>query len=320
MKNILIIGGSYFAGRVLVETICGSDQYRIFVFNRGNLPLGIQSVEQFYGDRENPAAVSGNIPRRHWDVLVDFCAYTPGHVSLLLDNLTGSVGRYIFISTTSIYAPTQNVPISEEAPKVTGLQPELGEFADYGYLKWLAECELGKKCRERKIDYVILRPAIIYGRYNYAPRESFFFDHAIADKPLVIPEDQNIFYSFVWVDDLAEILAACFENQKVLGQAFNVSGEELISYSRMADVVEEVSGRRLTRRVMGIDEILRERVPMPFPPDAHLLYDGRKLQQVLEFTHTPFVLGMAKTWQDYRKVVQRRFEMRGGGRTPPDTI
>jgi 2'-hydroxyisoflavone reductase len=311
MKNVLVIGGSYFAGRVFVETLSKSDQVNIYVFNRGHLPIGIQGVHQLVGDRDIPDTLFRAIPKKHWDVVIDFCAYTPEHITTLLHHLPGTLGHYIFISTTSIYAPTSKIPIPEEALKVTAPQPELGEFAEYGLLKWLAEIACEKTCRQKGISYTILRPAIIYGRYNYAPRESFFFDHVIANKPLAVPENPNIFYSFVWVDDLAEILIACMENEKTYGQAFNVAGEERISYAMMADMIEEVCGRKIQRRIMSINEIIAEKVPMPFPPDEHLLYDGSKLRNVLGFEHTPFLLGIAKTWRNYQAVVQRRIEKQG---------
>lgn len=174
MKNILVIGGSYFAGRVFVETLSKSDRVSLHVFNRGHLPIGIQGVHQLLGDRDIPETISRGIPEKHWDVVIDFCAYTPEHIISLLQHVPGTMGHYIFISTTSIYAPTRVVPISEQASKVTAPQPELGEFAEYGYLKWLAEGACEKECRQRGIPYTILRPSIIYGRYNYAPRESFF--------------------------------------------------------------------------------------------------------------------------------------------------
>ncbi len=312
MKNLLVIGGSYFAGRVFVETMARSDRYRIHVFNRGHLPIGIPGVVQLTGDRELAEHISEGIPDRHWDAVVDFCAYTPGAIDTLLDNLPGTIGHYLFISTTSVYAATPNVPVGESADKVDGPQPELGEFAEYGYQKWLAECAVEKKCRTKNIPYTILRPSIIYGRYNYAPRESFFFDHVIANQPLVVPEDPNIFYSFVWVEDMAEMIAACLENEAVQGQVFNIAGEEMISYNRMADTIEEVCGRRIERRALSTADIVRQRVPMPFPPDEHLLYDGRALNQTIAYEHTPFILGMAKTWKDYQQVVQRRIESQGG--------
>lgn len=312
MKNLLVIGGSYFAGRVFVELMSRLNRYRIHVFNRGHLPIGIPGVVQLTGDREIPDHISERIADHHWDAVVDFCAYTPAVIDTMLERLPGTVGHYIFISTTSVYAPTPNVPIPESAAKVDGPQPELGEFAEYGYQKWLAECTFEKQCRSKTIPYTILRPSIIYGRYNYAPRESFFFDHVIANKPLTVPENPNIFYSFVWVEDMAEIIAACLENETVQGQVFNIAGEEMISYTRMADIIEEVCGRRIERQTLSTEEIVRQRVPMPFPPDEHLLYDGRALNQAIAYEHTPFILGMAKTWKYYQQVVQRRIESQGG--------
>jgi nucleoside-diphosphate-sugar epimerase len=305
MKNVLVIGGSYFAGRVFVETLCRSDQYKIHVFNRGNIPIRIEGVEQIKGDREIPAHLE-RIPHRHWDAVIDFCAYAPTHINNMLHGIPGTLGHYVFISTTSIYAPTQHAPIAEDAPKVDGPQPELGEFAEYGYLKWLSECALEEECKKKDLPFTILRPAIIYGRYNYAPRESSLFDQVIAGTPLVIPENDQVFYSFVWVDDLANIIIACLENETVFGQAFNVAGEEQISYVVIADVLEEVCERKVERRVMTTDEIIRKRIPLPFPPDDHLLYDGSKMRHALGFSHTSFTIGMAKTWKYYQKVVQQR--------------
>ncbi|SPD74186.1 putative sugar dehydratase [uncultured Desulfobacterium sp.] len=312
MRNVLVIGGSYFAGRVFVETLAKSDQYRIHVFNRGHIPIGIPGVQELLGDREIPDAISRGIPWKRWDVVVDFCAYTPGHITTLLQSIPGTIGHYIFISTTSIYAPTQKTPVSEQSRKVDGPQPELGEFAEYGYQKWLAECTCEGECGQKGVSYTILRPTIIYGRYNYAPRESYLFDCVIADKPFVIPENINIFYSFVWVDDLAEILIACMENGKTYGQAYNVAGEEQISYTIMADVLEKVCGRPIQRKLMTTDEIIRKKIPMPFPPDDHLLYDGSRLRRVLGYEHTPFTVGITKTWQHYQAVIQRRIVTQGG--------
>ncbi|GAB6907090.1 Sugar dehydratase [Desulfosarcina cetonica] len=309
MKSLLVIGGSYFAGRVFVECLSALARYRVYLFNRGHLRVDIQGVSQITGDRERPQDIAERIPQRHWDVVVDFCAYTPEHIQSLLSRLSGSVGHYLFISTTSIYAPATLLPIPETAPKVQAPQPELGDYADYGYQKWLAECHLEAICREKAIPYTILRPAIIYGRYNYAPRESFFFDHLLSGTPLVVPENRQFYYSFIWVEDLAEMLIACLENPLVMNQAFNVASEERISYAQIADTIEEVTGRRFERRPMGTAEIIRQGVPMPFPPDAHLLYDGRKLCQALGFVPTPFILGMAKTWQDYQEVIRRRMQM-----------
>ncbi|MFA4910212.1 MAG: hypothetical protein WC649_04135 [Desulfobacteria bacterium] len=53
MKNILIIGGSYFVGRVFVEELVKEAGYSIYVVNRGNVPLNMEGVHEIVCDRND---------------------------------------------------------------------------------------------------------------------------------------------------------------------------------------------------------------------------------------------------------------------------
>ena len=306
MKNVLIIGGSYFAGRIFVEELVKEEGYRIYVFNRGNRPLRIKEVTELVGDREKEDDIRNIIPAKDWDVLVDFCAYSPEHISKMITNITGTVKQYIYISTTTVYEKTLDLPVGEDALKLSKPQPKLGPYADYGLKKWFAEQKLETECRDRRTVYTSLRPAIVYGEYNYAPRESYFFDLISENKPVVIPEIGLAMFSFIWVVDLAGIIIACVGNEKVFNQAFNVSAEELISYPRLVEVLKELSGKEIQTMQLGVDEINRKRIPLPFPLDDHLIYSGRRIQEVLGFQYTPFVDGMRKTYNYYEMVRQRK--------------
>ena len=303
MKNIIIIGGSYFAGRILVEELIKEKEYNIYVFNRGNVPLKKKIVE-LKGDRENAEDIKSKIPDMNWDVLVDFCAYNPDHISKMINCLPGSLKHYLFISTTSIYKNMLELPVSEDAPKVTAPQPELGQYADYGYNKWLSECRLKDECAKKGIEFTMLRPAIIYGEYNYAPRESWFFDLIRDKKPLVVPDPGLALFSFVYVVDLAHILIRSFLNENMFNRGLNVASEELVSYPRIYDVLKNISKEAFETIGMDIETINDKRIQMPFPPDIHLVYSGRKLQEILDFKFTPFVDGMKKTY-DYYQMVQK---------------
>lgn len=306
MKKLLIIGGSYFAGRVFAELVTQLDRYDVSVYNRGRVPMGMPGVAEIKGDREIGEQVAQRIPRAHWDAVVDFCGYAPAEIHALLDNVNGTIGHYVFISTTSVYDPTAPVPVVETASKVSAPQPGLGPYADYGHQKWLSEVAVETICREKDIPYTVLRPAIIYGRYNYAPRESVFFDHAVTGRALVVPEDPNVFYSSVWVQDLAVMLIVVLENQALFGEAYNVASDEFFSYNTLADVVEQVTGRVIQRQPASLPEIIRKQIAMPFPPDMHLLYDGKQLNQLLSYSHTPLLRGMAHTWKAYQEVLERK--------------
>lgn len=308
MKKVLVIGGSYFAGRVFVEELMKEKDVDIHVFNRGRRRLGFGGVTEHRGDREDVAQIRSAIPEEEWDAVVDFCGYNPSHIEKMLDNVQGKVRQYIFISTTTVYQNSWDLPIREDAPKLSGPQSELGPLADYGYDKWRAECALRQACERGGIIHTILRPAMIYGFYNYAPRESYFFDLLREEKPFVIPEGGLALFTFIWVVDMAQMIIRCIGEEKAHNQEFNLSADELVSYPRIVEALEEITGKKIDVVRKSIDEINRERIPLPFPLDEHLVYSGSKLQRLLNFDYTPFKTGMREAFEYYQMVQEKRKE------------
>jgi len=306
MKNILIVGGSYFAGRIFVEELLRHKDCNIFVYNRGNMPLGKNGVTELVGDRNDSHTIRQVIPDHTWDALIDFCGYAPAHIEIMLDSLPGTLKHYIFISTTAVNQNVLDLPITEDSPKLAGPQPELGQYADYGYKKWLAECMLSELCDQKGIAYTSLRPAIIYGEYNYAPRETYFFDMIRDNKAVILPDNELPLYSFVYVVDLAKVIIKAIGNPKVFGSAFNVAAPELVSYQRMIEVFEGIIGKRINTIKMGMEEIYRKGIPLPFPLDRHLIYSGAKIQEYFGFQYTPLVEGMRRTYEYYLLVQKHR--------------
>lgn len=124
MKKLLIIGGSYFLGRVFIESLAQNNDYRIYVVNRGNRPLNMEGVVEVKCDRNDIAGLETLLPKESWHGVIDFCAYAPQDISNLFSVLPAkNIKHYIFISTTSVYAPTKALPIKEGAHTLTGPQP-----------------------------------------------------------------------------------------------------------------------------------------------------------------------------------------------------
>jgi len=306
MKKVLVIGGSYFAGRVFVEELIKTKDLSVHVFNRGRVQLGIDGVSEHRGDREDASQIHNAIPGEEWDAVVDFCAYTPEHIELMLNNMQGKTRQYILISTTSIYQNSWNLPIREDAPKLSGPQPELGPHASYGYDKWRAEHAVRQACARTGMSYTILRSAIIYGFYNYAPREQYFFDLLQRGEAVVIPVGGLALFSFIWVVDMARMIIRCIGEEKAHNQEYNLASDQLISYPRIVEVLEEITGKKIPVVHKPIAEINWERIPLPFPLDEHLVYSGAKLQRLLDFDFTPFATGMRETFNYYLMVLKQR--------------
>jgi nucleoside-diphosphate-sugar epimerase len=302
MKNVLIIGGSYFAGLAFVRAIAPNPEYRVVLVNRGNRPLRLEGVEEIVCDRNQTAQLKTSLPALSWDAVVDFCGYTPKDMrNVILSLPRGKVGHYIFISTTSVYAPTLSLPIRESGTKLSGPQPELGPAAGYGFQKWLAEQTVSTHARQFDFPYTCLRPAIIYGPHNYAPRERYFFDLIDRNQIVILPDNELALFQFVSVWDVAEIIMRTMGNPETFGKAFNLAAEELISYRRLVEVLEAIVDRQIPTRSMSVPEIDAKRIPLPFPLDSHLIYSGEKISRTLDFAYTPFTSGMLKTYAWYRQ-------------------
>ncbi len=299
---LLIIGGSYFAGKTLVTHLAENPDYELYVVNRGNRPLHLPGVTELVANRTDPEALRQVLPALSWAAVIDFCGYTAEEITGLLDVLPpGNHARYIFISTVSVFAPTRMLPLTESSPPLTAPVPELGPAADYGYQKHLTEQALLRAGPEKGWSWTILRPAIIYGPENYAPREGYFFNLIINEETIVIPDTELALFQFVSARDMAAVIQTCLENETTRDSDYNLAAPELISYPRYIEVLEEITGEKLPVMTMKISAINDRRLPLPFPLDSHIIVSSEKLIRDTGFCYTSFTEGMRHTWQWYRQ-------------------
>lgn len=296
-KNVLVIGGSYFSGRVFIEELQAAGGYVPYVLNRGSRPLGLVGVQELVCDRRDADGLGRVVPPLDWHAVVDFCAYDPGDIATLLGNLPGSVRRYIYISTATVYRNSLQLPIREDAAKLTAPLP--GPAGGYAHNKWLLEGELARLCDEQGIAHVCLRPAFIYGKYNYAPRESYFFDLIARQETIVLPSPPQALFSMVSVWDVARICIACLGNEKVFNGAYTLCSDELVSYDLIVEVLEAITSSKYQVRRQPVRLINAAGLPLPFPLEEHLVYSGARLQDLLGYHYLPLLEGLTRTYAWY---------------------
>lgn len=305
-KHILIIGGSYFAGRSLVEQLVHQKDVFLFTFNRGNIPLNIRQVTELHGDRTDSQSIKDNIPSMDWDVLIDFCGYTPDDIKKVIQSVPGNIKQYIFISSSSVYDHSSILPLDETTRTIETPQPELGEYAEYGLNKIKAEQLLEKEGCKRSISWTILRPSIVYGKFNYAPREKYFFDLLEKDEPVILPENTLALFNFIFVEDLAKIIVKCIGNPSVHNQVLNAVSQEYFSYQTYVEMLEKVTKKKIKTVKMSVDRIVQERIPLPFPIDQHQVYSGEKLNKTLGFEFISLFEGMKKTYEFHQFLMEKK--------------
>lgn len=231
--KLLVIGGSYFYGRVFVME--AAKAHEITVWNRGTYSMEAFGVRQIKGDRHERIAGCGE----DYDAVIDFCAYAPGDVRDTLDLLTGKTRQYVLISTVDVYERNPAVIKREDTPFEERNIP--GEAGAYIAGKAALERELAEVCSAWGIPYTSLRPAVLYGPYNYAPRESAYISMLLQNHVLPRFTDAQGKFQVVYVKDAARAVLACLGNERAYGQAYNLCQDEIITYDMFFDTLKSVA-------------------------------------------------------------------------------
>jgi nucleoside-diphosphate-sugar epimerase len=296
--KILVIGGSYFLGRVFV--MCATPDHEVTVINRGTYSVEALGAKQIKGDRKDITLWKGIT--EDYDVIVDFCAYSKGDISTVLSNISGRIKHYIFISTVDVYEHGSfNLKNEEYRYETREIQ---GETGDYIRGKIALENELKSECATRNIKYTILRPSIIYGPFNYAPRESVYIQLIVQNNLLPHIIDTKGKFQLVYVKDVANAILLCLANDKAYNNVYNISGDEILDYDGFYQSLANVADIKFTEIPMTVQTAEGQSLPLPFPlteMEAEIA-DNSRSKADLKINYTPITEGMAKTYNAFKNV------------------
>jgi 2'-hydroxyisoflavone reductase len=267
--KILIVGGTIFLGRRLVEAALARE-HSVTTFSRGRHNDGAhRDVEALRGDRNaDVSALRG----RHWDAVIDTCGYVPGAVKRVMDALDREhIGHYTFVSSVSAYAEFPAAGSDEQGEVATITTEQLHEAEAiatgaranartygelYGALK--ARCELAAE--ERMPGKVLnVRPGLIVGAYDYSDRFTYWVRRVLQGGDVLAPGRPERRVRVIDARDLAEWIVRAAE-ARIVG-VFNATGaEDGLTFGRMLDVCKTISGSDV--RFTWIDEsyLLENRV------------------------------------------------------------
>lgn len=215
--DILIIGGTQFLGRALVEA--GRRRgHRLTLFNRGRTNPGLYSeIETLIGDRETQLE---RLAGRRWDAVIDTCGYVPRVVALSAQALKDRVSHYTFISTLSVY-PIQGAPQRDERAAVLPLVDEAVEDVTgetYGPLKVGCEKAVEAAFPGRAL---LIRAGLIVGPWDPTNRFTYWVTRTARGGAAIAPPAQQPI-QFIDVRDLAEFTLR--QTEARAAECYNVSG------------------------------------------------------------------------------------------------
>ena len=254
-KKILVLGGTQFVGRVLVEKLSNMPEYDVTLFNRSKTNNELfPDLKRITGDRETDDHI--RISEQNWDVVIDFSGYYPLTFRELLDSLRGKVKKYIFISTISVF------DIGRAAGEVIFEGHLILECTQEKMISRLPDGYGEKKAEMERIllsydgmEIVMLRPSFIYGRYDWTDRLYYWLWQAANSDEILVPADDK-YFSLTYGEDLAQILIAAID-KNADSNVYHTITEQKVTLTQVVQMAADILGKS-PRLVPITDEQLGE--------------------------------------------------------------
>jgi len=235
--RILIIGGTRFVGRHLVEAALGHG-HEVTLFNRGKSNPGLfPQVETIVGDREKDL---DKLKGRIWDTTVDVVGYVPRLVRLSAQSLEGSVSRYVFVSSISAYADFKKIGMDESylLAKMPDEPSEENDPETYGPRKAVCEQIVQNIYGERAL---IIRPGLVVGPHDPTDRFTYWPVRVRRGGEVLAPQKPEAAIQIIDARDLAEFIIKLTEENA--SGTYNATGPNYeLTIGRLLEVCKQVSG------------------------------------------------------------------------------
>ena len=220
--RLLVIGGTEFIGRAIVEALLETGGYDITLLNRGRTPSPFgDRVSYIICDRMEPGALAAVLSMKAaWAVVVDCIAFEREDVMPII-RAPDKVGRYVMISSDSVYMASDPAGFTRterggllEQSDAGGMHAERAAADDYGAGKLAAERAL----RASSVDWVALRLPDVFGPHENTGRLHRLFRRlaggkriggSVSDEPRAAGgADTSPSISLVFAEDVATAVLA----------------------------------------------------------------------------------------------------------------
>lgn len=303
MKKILILGGTSFLGRNLITSLSESKSYKITIFNRGKTnPTLFPNIHKIIGDRDSDDIQK--LKDTFWDCVIDFSCYFPHQLESVLAATNNNVGRYLFISTCSVYDNGKCTSILRQEDSAihscTASQKTEALPNSYGNKK--AECE--RILATSGIDYLIFRPAIVYGKYDPTDRLYYWLYQVHQNDPILLPDNGKRLFSCTYVNDLVKVILEGISIKKHRN-IYTLTSTPQISIRKIVDCTAQILGKS-PNYVNASPAFLNSReigqwVDMPLWLDAdYYTYSNEKLIEDFDFQPIDFQESIKETIDYYK--------------------
>ena len=240
--RVLFIGGTGLISTSITRQLLEQGGHEITLFNRGKSPVRLPdgaNYETIEGDRKDYAAFEAAFDGKTYDVVVDMVAFSPDDSASAVRAFKGKCGQFIHCSTVCVCSgPPQQIPTTETEPY----------HSPGGYGKNKIACEelLLREFADNQFPATIMRPSHSYGEGGslirpFGPADTFI-SRLRENLPLIVPGDGVGLWAACHVDDVATGFIGVMGQDATLGEIYNITGDEWMTWNTYHEQVAEVVG------------------------------------------------------------------------------
>ncbi len=239
MTRALVIGGTLFMGRALVDQLLERGDEVVIMHRGRGTPFGSR-VGEILCDRNATTAVQAALEGTRFDVVYDNVydwerGTTAEQVVASAKAAATGLRRYVFTSSVAVYLPG-----GEYVEDVELVPPDFPN--PYGANKANSERALFALGREQGLAVTTLRPAFVHGPFNPLDREAWFWDRLLAGRPILIPDDGLATMQWVFSQDVARAAIRASEADVAAGHAYNLASYPPINQIDFVRMLARIAG------------------------------------------------------------------------------
>ena len=242
----LFVGGTGTISCFIVRRLAEDKEWEVWLINRGNRKDTVpDNVHQIICDINDEDAVLREIGNMVFDVIGEFIGFHVEDVERDYRLFKGRTKQYIYISSASAYnKPAASYVITEGTALAN-------PYWQYSRDKIACENYLMERYREDGFPVTIVRPSHTYDERSiplgvHGKKGSWqVVKRMIEGKPVIIHGDGESLWTLTFNTDFAVGYTALMGNRHAIGEAFQITGDETLTWNQIYQTIADALGVEL---------------------------------------------------------------------------
>lgn len=242
----LVIGGTGTISTAIVKRLVDDPQWEVWVLNRGNRKLpDAENLHQIVADIHDEAETAEKLKGMTFDTVCEFIGFKKEDVERDYRLFKDKTRQYIYTSSASAYhKPSADYRITEGTALAN-------PHWQYSRDKIACEEYLMKMYREEGFPVTIVRPSHTYCERSiplgvHGKNGSWQVIRRMQEgKPVIIHGDGTSLWHLTFNTDFAIGYTALMGNRHAIGEAFQITGDETLSWNQIYATIADALGVEL---------------------------------------------------------------------------